>query len=313
MVRLAQVLALALLMSLLVATGVGAQEGVPLALRFAPGDVMQYQISLSGSGALTAPDGERSPAGLRGTLTCVLTVSEVRSDGSARLQCLLPTGDIDLTLGQRAFRFSYAGNTLRWYADGREYAPPPTGTASVPFAQVPLLFTLAPNGRISEVSIPNGGLMQVLQGSIPGFDLARIQVLGEPLLPDSPVTLGETWRHTSQLLPLGRVLPINVNLSSTLESFTETEGIGLATIASYAEATYAGAPASLSPTSARVRLSLEQLRATLTATQFLNTTTGRLIMGNYEQAISARVLVTVDNTRQTGSLEARLHFDLQAR
>ncbi|MBE9566964.1 MAG: hypothetical protein IMF16_09460, partial [Proteobacteria bacterium] len=107
--------------------------------------------------------------------------------------------------------------------------------------------------------------------------------------------------------------PINVNLSSTLESFTETEGIGLATIASYAEATYGGAPASLSPSSARVRLSLEQLRATLTATQFLNTTTGRLIRGNYDQAISARVQVTVENTRQTGSLEARLHFDLQAR
>jgi len=313
MVRLAHVFALALLISMLVATCAGAQEGVPLALKFAPGDVMQYQISLSGSGALTAPDGERSPAGLRGTLTCVLTVSEVRPDGSARLQCLLPTADINLTLGQRTFRFSYAGNTLRWYADGREYTPPPTGAASAPFAQVPLLFTLAPNGRISEVSIPNGGLMQALQASIPGFDLAHLQLLGEPLLPDSPVGLGETWRHSSQLLPLGPTLPINVNLSSTLESFTETEGIGLATIASYAESTYSGAPASLSPGGARVRLALQQLRATLTATQFLNTTTGRLIRGNYDQAISARVQVTVENTRQTGSLEARLHFDLQAR
>jgi len=313
MVRLAHVFALALLISLLVATGAGAQEGVPLALKFAPGDVMQYQVSLSGSGALTAPDGERSPVGLRGTLACVLTVSEVRPDGSARLQCLIPTADINLTLGQRAFRFSYAGNTLRWSVDGREYAPPPTGAAGVPFAQVPLLFTLAANGRISEVSIPNGGLIQALQESIPGFDLARVQILGEPLLPDSPVAIGETWRHSSQLLPLGPTLPISVNISSTLESFTETEGIGLATITSHAESTYSGAPASLSPGSARVRLALQQLRGTLTATQFLNTTTGRLIRGNYDQAISARVLVTVENTRQTGSLEARLHFDLQAR
>ena len=70
MVRLAHVFALALLISLLVATYAGAQEGVPLALRFAPGDVMQYQISLSGSGALTGPDGERSP------VTRIMSISE---------------------------------------------------------------------------------------------------------------------------------------------------------------------------------------------------------------------------------------------
>ena len=108
MVRLAHIVASALLISLLVATGADAQESVLLALKFAPGDVMHYHVSLSGSGALTAPDGERSPVGLRGTLACVFTVSEVRADGSARLQCLIPTADINLTLGQRAFRFSYA-------------------------------------------------------------------------------------------------------------------------------------------------------------------------------------------------------------
>jgi hypothetical protein len=44
-------------------------DTVPLAFKFAPGDVLRYDVSLTGSGGFNGPDGEVSPVGLRGAFS----------------------------------------------------------------------------------------------------------------------------------------------------------------------------------------------------------------------------------------------------
>jgi len=56
---------------------IAAGQEVPLALKFAQGDVTQYDVSFSGSGGLRGPDGQLLPMGVRGSLSMSQTVQEV--------------------------------------------------------------------------------------------------------------------------------------------------------------------------------------------------------------------------------------------
>jgi len=313
--RVSALLSIICLTSLLAAPGtIAAGQEVPLALKFAQGDVTQYDVSFSGSGGLRGPDGQLLPMGVRGSLSMSQTVQEVLPDGSGRLSCLLPNADITVTMGGEQARFSCANGKIRWYAGGREHTPPEApGMEKLPFLEVPILLTMAPNGRVTDFGFADPEVMRTLeQMAPPGVALGRLPGTGDQMFPDEPMKVGETWRRTAQLYPLGPTMPLTVTMSRTLDSYSENGGIGLAKMSGFTEARYQMQPMSVTP-QGDVSISLPELRQTVTATEFFNTTQGRLLRAEYDISLTARASVKVGETDQGGSFEGRVHVSVQAR
>jgi hypothetical protein len=289
-----------------------AEQSVPLAFKFTPGDVVTYEVSFSGSGGLRSPDGDLAPVGIQGRCDIKHTVSEVLPDGSGKVQILMPTAEVSVTIGSERARFSYTGGRLRWYANGKEHSPPEADLSRIPLLGAPVVATIAPNGRVSDLLLPDAQMTAALQQAVPGLNLAQSQGFGQQVFPDAPLKVGETWRHTARLSPLGPAMPIIANVSRTLESYDEQGGIGLARIRGFAEARVQGSSLPL-PGAGDVKVAIPEVHQTVTSTEFFNTTLGRLIRGDYDLSFSTRVSVEVGEEQKDAGLEARLHMSVQAR
>jgi hypothetical protein len=237
-------------------------------------------------------------------------VTEVKPDGSGRLEVRVPRANIEVTIGTDKARFSYENGRLRWFANGKEHSPPAMAPGKLPLFETPVTMTVAPNGTVSDVGVADPELMRTLQQSAPGgFNPA--QAIGKGIFPDRPVAVGETWRDTAQVLPAGPSMPITVTSSRTLDSFTEQGGIGLAKISGFSEVRLQGTPPAVA--GGEVNVNIPQMRQTLTSTEFFNTTAGRLVRGDYEMAFSTEVSVEVQGEKKTGGIEARLRVGVQSR
>ena len=252
--------------------------------------------------------------GVRGSLSLSQTVQEVLPDGSGRLSCLLPKAEVSVTMGDEQVRFSCANGKIRWYAGGREHTPPEApGMEKLPLLEVPVLLTMAPNGRATDFAFADPELMRALeQMAPPGVALGRMPGTGDQMFPDEPMKVGETWRRTAQLYPLGPTMPLTVTMSRTLDFYSEEGGVGLAKMSGFTEARYQMQPMSLTP-QGDVSVSLPELRQTVTATEFFNTTQGRLVRADYDISLTARAAIEVGESTQSGGFEGRLHVSVQAR
>lgn len=312
MFRTARPLLLVVLVCLAGQTVAAADDAVPLAFKFAPGDVLRYDVTLSGSGGFNGPDGAVSPIGLRGTLSILQTVTEVLPDGSGRIETRVPSGEVTINLADEQVRFSYANGTVRWFANGKESSPPQGDLSKIPLIGTPVVYTMAPNGRVSDVSVADPELLGQMAQSFPGLNFAPTQSISGTVFPADPVRVGETWRDAVYLSPLGPQLPITVTVSRTLQSFDEAGGIGLARIVGFAEASYRGGAAPLAPTQ-DVSISIPTIRQTVTSTEFFNTTSGRLVRGDYDLAFSVAVSAKVGAEEKGGGIEARMRVHMEAR
>lgn len=310
-VRLA-VLFAAALVALGAATLACAEGPVPLALKYATGDVITYDIGITGAGGVTAMGQSVSPLSLQGTLTLVQTVTRVFPDGSARVEARLPRAELTVRLDQEQVRFSWADGRLRWWAGGKESMPPQQDLSQAPLLGTPLTYTLTPTGQVKDVALPDPQLMDQLSQALPGLSLTPSAGLMGGVLPEKPVEVGETWRTSTTLTPLGPMLPIWLTTSYTLQSHEETGGFGIAKIAGYSEARLQGSGAQFAPTP-EVAITIPEIRQTLTSTEFLNTTAGRLMRGDYDLGFSTRVSARVQGQEQAASVEARMRISLQAR
>jgi hypothetical protein len=302
--------ALCLLVS---AAALRAEEEVPLAFKFAAGDVMQYEVSVSGSGGLRAPDGELAAAGMQGSFSLVCTVSEVLPDGSGQLQVKMPKAEVQLSVGQDQARFSYDNGRMRWYANGKEHIPPESDLGQVPLLGMPLTVTVAPNGRLTDVVLPPTEALSAMQQMVPGIGVPQTQNLGEQIFPDEPVKVGQTWQRAAQLLPFGSTMPVTVTTSRTLASYTNEGGIGLARITGYTDVRFRTDPVTVSPGEAPVMVAVPELRETVTSTEFFNTAEGRLVRADYDIAFSTKVGVEMGEQKQEAGLEARFRVAVQSR
>lgn len=313
MLRVAWGLAFAIVVCLAAGTAALAQEGIPLGFHFAAGEVAEYQISFFGSGSLSPLEGGLLPMALRGSLSLSCTVSEVFPDGSGRLHVRVPRAEIEMSIGQQQASLLYEGQKLRWYANGREHAPPEMDFGQVALLGRPLVFRMAPNGRVTEPSFGDSRTLGVLGRVLPQFGLSDLGSFGDEIFPDEPVKVGETWRHSQQLLPFGPAMPVTVNSSHTLVSFSEEGGIGLAKIVGYREAWLRTAPMDISSGEREVMVSVPELRRTVTSTEFFNTTQGRLVRGDYQVGLSSQFSVGIGEEERKGEVEGRIHITVQAR
>ena len=306
------------MMLLFLAVAVGsAQEQVSLAFKYAAGDVLEYDVTLTGSGGLRAPDGQFSPAGIQGNLRLIMTVAEVRPDGTARLQLRIPRGDFQATVAQERANFSFDNGKVRWFANGREQSPPDADLSQMPVISVPLEFVAAPTGQIVEVILPNVPGMANMQQMIPGLGVPQTQNLGDPFFPEAPVRVGETWRKYSQVAPLGPTLPVTVSSSRTLDSVSNEGGIEMARISGYTEARFRAnslpLPMGMGAGEGGMTVGVPDLRHTITSTEFFDVGAGRLVRGDYDLSFMTRVSVGMQGESQEASVEARLHATVQAR
>jgi len=311
MCRLVHLTPLAALLCLGIST-VEAQEGILLAFKFAPGDVISYEITISGTGSVTAAEGTLTRLSIQGGFTLTQTVTEVFPDGSGRLETRVPQGDVAIGLEDERVRFSYANGRIRWYANGKESSPPQGDLSEVPLIGTPLTCTVSPDGRVSDVAFTNPKLMAELAKAAPGVNLARSPSFAETLFPSKPVAVGETWRSSGTLTPLGPGLPITLTTSRTLESYQQLGGMGLAKVVGFSEARYRG-PSSPLFSAQDVSIAVSGIRQTITSTEFFNTTSGRLIRAEYELVFTTEISAAAGGQQRGGSVEARLRVSVQGR
>lgn len=290
-----------------------ADEGVPLAFSFTPGEVMQYDITLSGAGGLRAPDGELAPVGLQGNLRLVCTVVSVLQDGSGQVQLLTPEASLRATVGPQEASFSYQGGSIRWSADGKQQAPPDADVSRIPLLGTPVTVTLAPNGRVTDVVVPGMENLPELQQVAPELQRPQFEGLGEALFPDAPVQVGESWRRATQVTPFGSSMPITLTTRRTLDDFTDEGGISLARISGHSEARLRAGPVAIAPGEQELTVSVPEFRQTLTSTEFLNTAEGKLVRADYSFALTSRFGIGVAGQQQEGGIEARFQATVQAR
>ena len=93
--------AVLLIGTLLLLISAASAEPVDLTLKFTPGETVEYDISMSGSGSLRGPDGTNAAMGLRGSCRVSATVTEVLPDGNAKLQLLLPQAEMSATVAEQ--------------------------------------------------------------------------------------------------------------------------------------------------------------------------------------------------------------------
>ncbi len=291
-----------------------AQEEVDLALKFTPGEVMDYDITVSGSGGVRAPDGEVAAMGLQASLRLQVSVAQVLPDGNARLQLVIPNADVSVTMGAERARLTYSNGRVRWYANGQEKPPPDADLAQVPVLGVPLEFLASPRGQILDVVLPAMPDLAEMAQVPPGLRAPQLKDLGEPMFPERPVKVGETWRRSVQMSPLGPAMPLTVTSSRTLDSYTEQGGIGLAKISGYTEARLRASPMTVGPAESGVTVSVPEMRETITSTEFFNPTEGRLVRAHYAMSFVASIsFAGAEQGPQEAGVEARLNATIQAR
>ncbi len=314
MSRLVRVLGLSVVAVALLATVSLAQnEGVQLAFKFNPGEVQEYDVSLSGSGGLRAPDGEMAAMGVQGSMRLSFTVLDVLPDGNARLGVRMPRANLQVTIGKEQARMSFENGQLRWFANGKEQAPPDQNISQVPLLGVPLEFIASPKGKIIDVILPNLQGLPGLPQLPPGLQTPQLQNLGDPIFPDAPVKVGETWRQVSQLTPIGPMAPITITTSKTLDSYSDTGGIGLAKISGFSDVRFRMNPMTVSPGEQSVSVGVPDMRKTVTSTEFFNPTEGKLVRADYDTSFSMRLSLGMGGQSQEGSLEARFRTSVQGR
>jgi hypothetical protein len=299
----------------LAATACWAQEGVTLALKFTPGETQEYDVSFSGSGGLRAPDGQMSAMGVRGTCGLTVKVLEVRPDGSARLELQIPRIEAQATVGDQQARFSFANGQMRWYSNGKEQAPPEAAQLSqAPMLGVPLEVVASPRGQILDVVLPNLQNLAGMQQMVPGLGTPNLSNLGKPIFPEGPVAVGTSWRDSVTMTPLGPTMPVWVVNSHTLDSYTDTAGMGLAKISGHSEATFRMNPMNVGPAESQVTVSVPDMKYMVTSTEFFNTTEGRLVRGDYSSSFMSNVAFSGGGQGpQQAGLEARFSATVQGR
>lgn len=316
MSRRAWSVGLSLVVLLLAGAGASGQQAFSLAFRYATGEVVEYDVTFTGSGGLRAPDGQFSPAGLQGSLRLNMTVAEVRGDGAARVQLRIPRAECQMSIGQERASFSLENGTVRWFANGREQSPPDADLSQAPVISVPLEFIVSPSGQIVEVVMPNVPGIANMQQMIPGLGVPQTENLGRPLLPEKPVVVGETWQEHSQVAPFGPALPVTVSSSRTLDSVSSDGGIELARISGYSEARFRANSLPLPMgmgAGEGFTVGVPDLKHTITSTEFFDVGAGRLVRGDYDFSFISRFSIGMQGQSQEASVEARLHATVQKR
>ena len=313
-ISLAIVLAAALVLCC-AAISPAQQQDVPLAFKFAVGDVIQYDVIVSGSASVTAAGNQVTPVTVRGNLSLAQTVTQVLPDGSGRLETRMPSGDLTVVVDKEQAKFSYANGQLRWFANGKESTPPQGDLSKLPLIGAPIAYTMAPDGRVNDLGFADPRMMAEVLKAMPGFDFSSMQNTGEAIFPANPVKIGETWSTSKTLAPMGPMLPFLLTTSRTLDSFSDAGGIGLAKITGVSESRYVGAanPTALPGVMKDVSFSISDIRQSVNSTEFFNTTNGRLMRGDYDVALSAHVSANIANDQKSVGADARIRVSVQSR
>ncbi|MCJ7822591.1 MAG: hypothetical protein MUQ26_05880, partial [Armatimonadetes bacterium] len=230
---------------------------------------------------------------------------------SGRLEARMPRANLQVNVGQQSARFSYENGRLRWFANGQERSPPDADLSQAPLLGTPIVFTVAPNGRMSGVSLADPRLLGALLQAVPGLPIGQLPQGTDQVFPDGPVSVGETWRKSAQFTPFGPTMPITLTTSRTLDSVSE-EG-GLAKISGYGEARFQASQVKMSPGGTEVSVAVPQLRETIASTEFFDTSRGRLLRADYDVSFSTLVSITAGEEKRDGGGEARFHITVQAR
>jgi hypothetical protein len=153
-----------------------------------------------------------------------------------------------------------------------------------------------------------------MQQMAPGLGAPNLDNLGEPLFPDHPVEVGETWRRSVSVFPFGPTLPVTVTSSRTLDSFTSEGGLALAKISGHTQSTVRLDQMGFGPEGGQVSVSVPEMTHRVTSTEFFNTNEGKLVRADYIASTVVRMQFSAgDQGQQEAGLDARLTMTVQAR
>jgi hypothetical protein len=302
--------AVLLLLAWVSGSALAADEAVPIAFKYAQGDMLRYDVSFSGVGNLAVPGVDSTSVGMQGSCGVSQSVLKVDEDGTAVLETLLPRADMTVTVKDQQARFSYADGRLRWFTNGQEQTPPQMDLSKAPLLQAPLNITTKPDGTVTSIGFSNTEFLEMLAKAVPGMPVGLLgqnlpMTNSSPILPSAPVKVGETWTRTDKL-PIGTGQYMDVTMKRTLESVTKQGGLEIAKIMGSGEAKFRGNPKISAPGGQKMDISIGELKETFGSTEFFNLGTGRLVRGEYQVRFVAKMAAAMMGQAQHAEVTFRM-------
>jgi len=240
----ATALAIALVMALAITLAAWGQEqpvqpqeqpseSVLLRLKFPAGEVMRYRIFADVQGTMrmdlpAGPQGQRLPGEMPMHVVvqgeCAAKVLRVDDAGAARLR--VAAGDFSLTMefmGQKV-RIGLVGGKYTVTQNGKPLEkgklPMMPGGMKIPLLQEPIEVKIGPRGEVLELALPG---LKDLMTMMPGMSV-KDMLKGQILLPEQPLTLGQTWGDSrSETLP-GLNAPVSYEVKMALNGIETWTG-----------------------------------------------------------------------------------------
>lgn len=202
-----------------------AEDGIRLLYKFEPGQTLEYELTLSGSGVTTVtPEGAEEPQQtvpmeMSGVMAMTQQVMHMYDDGSALLDIAIKSLEMDMTVREAGepqkinMKFTPDKLILSGPEGTQELSLSEAGLATTPVGR-PMRMRMSPRGEISAFS--SEGLEQL--ASMTGMDLSEMMKPGETPFPDRALSPGDAWTYQMEIPSPAEDEKIEIEMEARLES-----------------------------------------------------------------------------------------------
>ena len=220
-----------------------AQEQAAFRLKFKQGQVVRFRGYVKGAANISMAVQPAPPTPMpteiaaQGAGTVVASAKAVRQDqwGNTRLRVSLDSLKMSADLLGKKFEMALEGGKMTMKGDGKvissEQLPKLPGGQTIPLLQKPVEVKLGTRGQLMDIVIPGFEKeMAQMRKMYGGVDPLTMWKQTQLLLPENPVTVGESWAdHQEQPIP-GAASAAVTDTTFTLTDIKEVNGQKIATI-----------------------------------------------------------------------------------
>jgi hypothetical protein len=208
-------------------------ESVLLRLKFAAGEVLRYRIFADVQGVMrmglpAGPQGQGFPGEMPVHIVvqgeAAAKVLRVDDAGAARLRVSADNLSLSMEFMGQKVQMTLKNGKYTATQDGKPMEkgkmPMAPGGMKIPVLQEPIEVKVGPRGEVLELALPG---LKDLMAMMPGMSM-KDMLEGQILLPEQPLTVGETWSDSrSKTLP-GLNAPVTYEVKMALNGIETWAG-----------------------------------------------------------------------------------------
>jgi hypothetical protein len=214
-----------------------ADDGVRLLYKFEPGQTLEYEMTIAGSGVTTVtPEGAEEPAQtvpmeMDGVMTMTQQVVQMYEDDSALLEIVVNGLEMDMTVdeggGPQKMHMKFTPDKL--------IVTGPQGTQEISLSEegmqatpigAPMQMRMSPRGELLAVSFQ--GMEQL--SAMTGMDLSQMLKPAETPFPDRELSPGESWAYELDFPSPAKGEKIEMAMQATLQRVEGEDATRVATV-----------------------------------------------------------------------------------